>query len=384
MMPTKKKQHFVPKLYMRNFSDGKIFNIYIHSNNMMKYGVGFKNQCQENYYYGIDLEWENTLGQIEKAYSDIIYKTIMNKKYFPNDSEVEVIKKFIVFQRQRGTFMEHESKNVRWALKASIAKLVAINKLKMFPTEEAIEQLKVMNYDIDSLQVVKTNLENAMNFPSHISDLSMSIIRYVGETKLISSDNPVVFYNAYNQPDIGLDHAGLIIMLPITPDTLIVFYDGKMYKEIPKLSCVRNENEVMKLNSIQFIVSKDILFFRDKETEKNVRKIILKYRKKRDHFQNRKTSFEFGTDKDKVVLNQNRYIDDTFNFSFITVTPRASRFSLVVKDWIFREESGEYIERMENRLSMMQSGLFDGVDRKHKREMKHFMRFVYDYWNNIL
>ena len=183
-MANKKKQHYVPKLYMKNFAVGNLYNLYHHETGKILYNIPYSDQCKENYYYGIDLEWEDTLGEVEGEYSQVMNKIIIDSNYFPTNKEINSIKKFIVFQKQRVKFKEKESKEMRWALKKSIAEIVAIKKLKIIPTEEIINEIKKMDYDVDSLKVIKTNLEIAKGLPEHINDLGLCIINYKTNSKL--------------------------------------------------------------------------------------------------------------------------------------------------------------------------------------------------------
>ena len=87
-MALKKKQHFVPQFYMRNFSpDGKSFSLYIINEARVISRSSFANQCCEEYYYGDDLEWENTLARMERQWSISIKKAIQNENL--NNDEID-------------------------------------------------------------------------------------------------------------------------------------------------------------------------------------------------------------------------------------------------------------------------------------------------------
>lgn len=77
-MPANEDQHFVPRLYLKNFADdeGKI-NI-LNLKNFEIYSGPYKSQCQEDYFYGKDLFMERLLGRIEnnaKAQIESIVRT---------------------------------------------------------------------------------------------------------------------------------------------------------------------------------------------------------------------------------------------------------------------------------------------------------------------
>lgn len=383
-MATKKQQHYVPKLYMKNFANDKLFNLYHHESKKFLYNIPYSEQCKENYYYGIDLKWENKLGEVEAQYSKIIYKIKNDSSYFPNNEEINIIKEFIIFQKLRVKFKEKESKKMRWALKESIAKIVAIKKMNIVPTDEILSKLREMNYDTDTLEVIKTNLEIATDLPKNIKDLKLCILNYSTVSKLISSDNPVIHYNKFRYCDVGLGLAGLLIIFPITPEKIIVIYDSKMYNLCTKIYNINNEGEVKKLNAMQYIVSDRIIYFKNKDTSKELQKIIIKYKKTRYEYQNRKNEAEFGTDTNKVIVHQENFINNDFSLSFAKVNDRANGFDNVVKDWIPRKKSDEYIKRLSSRRSMFLNNVFENITKKHKKEIIEFEKFVYCYWENNL
>ena len=109
-----------------------------------------------------------------------------------------------------------------------------------------------------------------------IDELELIIIQYNNEKqRLISSDNPVIFYNPFNKRSLGLVNAGLIIIFPISPKKLIVIFDSKMYSKYKgkKIVNLKNENEVKKLNALQLIVAKYIVYFQDKNQSEIIKKL---------------------------------------------------------------------------------------------------------------
>lgn len=52
-MAKNKKQHFVPRFYLRKFSaDGRSVNIWNLTNEKRIQGANLKNQCYKDYFYG--------------------------------------------------------------------------------------------------------------------------------------------------------------------------------------------------------------------------------------------------------------------------------------------------------------------------------------------
>lgn len=183
-MGEKKRQHYVPQFYLKNFvrENNKFTVLNIRSGKIIE-EVPYKKQCYENYYYGNDGMWEEKLGEIERKTSLIINKILNQSTYYPNPKEISTMKEFVLYQRYR----------------------------TMIP-QQALD--------------VTSHLVNK------IDDLELIIIQYNNEKqKLISSDNPVIFYNPFNKRSLGLVNAGLIIIFPISPKKLIVIFDSKMYSK---------------------------------------------------------------------------------------------------------------------------------------------------------
>ena len=66
-MPEKRKQHYVPKLYMKRFSpDGIFYSIYSIKRKEIFESIPFANQCYKNYYYGQNLAVEDFLENMRK------------------------------------------------------------------------------------------------------------------------------------------------------------------------------------------------------------------------------------------------------------------------------------------------------------------------------
>lgn len=98
-MADKKKQHYVPKFYMRKFLfDSNRYFLYNLEKNS-NYGlVPYKDQCYADFFYGKDKIWEDKLsikeGNWEKTFN----------RFISGDYSVDVIsslKEFAVFQKGR-------------------------------------------------------------------------------------------------------------------------------------------------------------------------------------------------------------------------------------------------------------------------------------------
>lgn len=88
-MAEKKKQHFVPKLLLRHFSNkikkAKI-NIFNVETEFYRVNCPLDSQAQEDYFYGEDKVIEDALGKIEDSAAPIIAEIIKEKKFITSDN----------------------------------------------------------------------------------------------------------------------------------------------------------------------------------------------------------------------------------------------------------------------------------------------------------
>jgi hypothetical protein len=77
-MADNKKQHYVPRFYLKNFSwcDKKEISLYNKKSQKKVLSSNLYNQCHEPYFYGEDLIIENAFRDIEGVVSNIISKML--------------------------------------------------------------------------------------------------------------------------------------------------------------------------------------------------------------------------------------------------------------------------------------------------------------------
>ncbi len=256
-MALKKKQHFVPQFYMRNFSpDGKSFSLYIIKEARVISRSSFANQCYDEYYYGEDLEWENTLARMESQWSISIKKAIQNENL--NNDEIDVLKEFIVYQliRTRGQ-NQHITKECLADVLHATCRRLGILAYKDHPVvmKEASKVAENVNRPEEWLSYIKSRARI-------VDDLSVLIVDYDTPNALISSDNPVIIFNSFLKDSLHLSYMGIVMVCPISPSRLLVLYDSKLYPRFASVRQIRSRNndEVIKLNNLQFQNAERIAF----------------------------------------------------------------------------------------------------------------------------
>ena len=232
-MPSKKRQHYVPKFYLRNFASDKeqrTINIYTLKASKFISNASLRDQCYKDYYYGKD-------GKIEKAFEKIegpisqVFDNIIKGNQLPNrfSPEHSLLISYVVLQIVR---TENAEMEVNYTVDQLVKKLYA-KELE----EEGIlnDKVTINDFSIKLTDPMRLLFSSAANAPIAM-DLNYKVFRDKSNTGFITSDNPTVRYNQLfqhkkNEGDkTGLATTGLQIFLPISPSHCLIFYDEKAYR----------------------------------------------------------------------------------------------------------------------------------------------------------
>lgn len=275
-MPEKKNQHYVPKFYLQNFSkNGRSINLFNISNNRIIIGDSIKNQCAEDYFYSKESIIENAFGNIETLSSKLL-KRIITERYIPvsKTQDHSLLQLFVVMLHSRTKYVYDEQNEMVDKLAKSV--------LKLHPQVEKESLNKVtFNYD-NPLQLP---LFNAFTGYHLAQDLGIHLFQNKTDTNFITSDHPVIFYNKWTEEvkdygAIGLASKGLLIFLPLSSKTMLILYDGSVYKIGYKKDFVtelENPKEIENMNILQWLCCRDNIYFLDEENQNNISTNAQKY-----------------------------------------------------------------------------------------------------------
>ena len=99
-----KKQHYVPKLYLQNFTiDNVLLSVYNISQSKSIPKAPYDTQCYKDYYYGKDKIWEKQLGKLEVKWGPVFQRVLAKKPLYSED--IYLIKQFALYQLQRTVAM---------------------------------------------------------------------------------------------------------------------------------------------------------------------------------------------------------------------------------------------------------------------------------------
>lgn len=383
-MNKRKKQHYVPQFYLRNFArkDNKFTIIDLKSNRIIE-SAPCKDQCYENYYYGNDEEWEEELGRIESLASVVIQKIINSDNYYPTLDEIKILKKYILFQRNRTIG------NTDNMLSAELEILeTSFKNLSYKFSDNVLSAVKKEYKNKEKPELPQKMLELITKVVNVIDDLDFIIINYnTTKNKLISSDNPAIFYNFFSVHSIGFLSAGLIILLPINESKIIVLFDSKIYPKYKNKSIItsNNEKEVQMLNIFQLVSAKDIVYFKNKSQITDIQTLFESIQNKKDSIIAPVENIVLKTETGKINNIRPSHITFKYEFSFCKLHPKINKLNITEFDSFPRIKTKEYEETMIEKQKIFKINKLNDKPLKQKiKEMKELDKFICDYWNDKL
>ncbi|QXG46564.1 DUF4238 domain-containing protein [Pseudomonas syringae] len=261
-MPANKKHHYVPKFYLKNFSQNSLsINIYNIFRDKTINNANLKNQCYKDYFYGKNDKVEKALAGIEGAASEIFREIIRNQSApWPFTKEHMRLVLFVLIQHSRTTY----AVDVLNEMTDKFAK-------KMVATEKSLnlqdfDKIKVSITDAGAFSVATAT--SALHL---VLDLKCKILIAKEGAEFITSDNPAILYNQlFEDMDymsaIGLSCKGLQIFLPISPTILLHYYDSDCYKLGHRKSNTVRITELRdmdSLNLLQLVNASENVYFSD-------------------------------------------------------------------------------------------------------------------------
>jgi len=261
-MSEKRRQHYVPRFYLKNFSiDRKglaIGTFNIPSNKFIS-TARLKTQAYEIYFYGKDNRIENSLGLLEQNSATVI-KDIIRANSLPNlkSKEFFTLLSFAIFLKSRTLYAAEENRElVEKSVKAIYSK---DSRLK-----DHLNNIHIIVND-----PTKIALRSAAQCLPIAFDLDYKLLINRTCIPFITSDNPVIYYNQFMETKkafatgTGLACKGLEIFLPLSPEHYVIFFDKDVYKfgSRKDLSVIiRDLKDIESLNKLQCISAYKNLYF---------------------------------------------------------------------------------------------------------------------------
>lgn len=258
-MPANKSQHFVPRCYLRAFcadGDGVAINVFNMSRERLIEAAPAKGQCAKPYFYGRDGALERALQVPEGEYGEILGR-ISDDPHTATQADIRRLHVFMLLQSYRSAAWIDGEIRLAEAQRAMVGNEA---------TPELLESL-VITHEM-ALQLAIIAFEDSIGSTAH---LQTRIILNRTAAPFFTSDDPVVYTNRFHlQKDVlggaGLGSPGAVLLMPLTPQLLLVSFDPAIYrleKRLGELGIIDRVGDVAAFNDLQAVRGHANLYFRD-------------------------------------------------------------------------------------------------------------------------
>lgn len=269
----KKNQHYVPKCYLRNFTDGeKYISTFIHSKSKYIPKASLDSVVSEDYFYGKDLYIENMFQEYEGYWAAAFRVIIENEELSSEDAAVvlDFILSFIAFQHCR-------------TLRVYDSQIDFANFMKQYIRDTSAPEADVESflnkYIPPDFNPMIAPVDAGFKIKEAFMDLSLLIIENNTLDNFITSDNPVIIYNRFLaerefKGNYGLNSKGLCVFLPVSPKICFCLFDPKTYFSTNN-DHIYNiaEHELYELNKLFCRNAYEYIFFTKLHDEDYARKL---------------------------------------------------------------------------------------------------------------
>lgn len=225
-----KNQHYVPQFYLKLFSNNsKSIGTWNSKIDKIINDASIVGMASRDNLYGSDQNLEKELASWEKDWSITIHKIIETNKIETLDDFASILT-FITI----GSTRTLKNADISNYISDYLAKIMLTNKIP----QKILNGMKI-KMDIPNLMSMKV----AADMTIILSDLKYFVIENVSTVAFITSDNPICLYNKfyvqrkYNR-NYGWGTAGLIVLLPLTPEKCLCLYDPMVYRTITSNSVI--------------------------------------------------------------------------------------------------------------------------------------------------
>lgn len=186
----KRRQHYVPKFYLRNFSENnKSVGIYLFKKNKIIEHGSINDNLWAEYFYGEDAVIENKLAEHEGRWNDTISSIINTERLPDTERDLTWLRYFILISSARTLKRGNQTNNDYTTL---IKKVLEVEEPALFK--------RIMNAGEDRLFVKMKYpalpfINVAQQFVPLVIDLKMELLINRSTIDYVTSDNPTVFYN---------------------------------------------------------------------------------------------------------------------------------------------------------------------------------------------
>ncbi len=255
-MPDYKRQHYVPRCYLKPFSldrGGAAINLYNISRDVSVSNASLKGQCAKDYLYGADLKLEHLLQYFEGEYARIV-RVIESTTDIPTQYDLEMLRDFSLLQYSR---TEMAMKRMRMMFEG------------MHNATYEGYPVTLPKLDISERTMMLRSIQSYTDHRESITDLKVCVVKNRTQMDFVTSDDPAIFTSRYyiqrlQQNNFGLGSSGAVFFLPLSPRLLVICYDCDMYIIPNRRGCYVSTSslrDVSALNELQYLKAAENIYF---------------------------------------------------------------------------------------------------------------------------
>ncbi|MDA3779770.1 MAG: DUF4238 domain-containing protein [Bacteroidales bacterium] len=331
------KQHFIPKLLLSKFAIGKTINLYDLIEKKYISNIPYSEQCQKSYLYGKNLVIEKALGKIEDKTSKV-FDFILDNDILPDfvSAEYESLITFISMQLLR---TPNSNKQLQSFLDSIFEKFYKPEMFNNGIPDEILDTIS-MKFTKPYNQLLKLA---SLNIPLFF-DLKMALVKNDTRIEFITSDNPCLIINRLKENcdgSTGISKSGIEILLPISPQRLIVLIDPFAYEY--KVTLELKEKDVIDINTIIASYA-DRLIYSQSMNEVD----IIKYTDNATNSKNHLTpKIEISNSSGKTNIEMLKKAPKLSNtFTLFKIKPNAHKIPEIRTNLIIKTIHSNYCEKV--------------------------------------
>jgi hypothetical protein len=279
-MPAHKRQHYVPRCYLRLFSSAgsdNAINLYNIDRDRSIQHAPLKGQCARDYIYGEDLELERRLQEVEGKYAAVIRKLIDE----PNKLSLADLKFLRFFAHLQYARTEMAAKRIQH-MEGDVVKAIHEGRAVAAP-----------ELDLSDRTMMLASMAAMSDLGKYIINLKMCIVRNNTKCDFITSDDPAIYTNKFHlqrlgRRNFGLGSSGTLLFLPLTPRYSLICYDGAVYTLPAKKGQfleITKDTDSLALNELQYLKAAKNIYFSSWEDEKRIAQEFAECRERRPETQ---------------------------------------------------------------------------------------------------
>ena len=282
-MPDYKRQHYVPRCYLKPFSlddAGAAINLYNIARSRAVPNAPVKGQCAKDYLYGENPGLERALQVFEGEYARVLH-VLQDARAQPTRQDLAVLRGFAYLQYSRTDMAIRRARMAHEGMHNAIYEGRPVKPPDLNLSDRAMMRMTMALYG---------------DLREYIEDLKTCIVKNETRSDFITSDDPSIFTNRFyvqriRQQSFGISNSGALFFLPLTPRLLLMCYDGGTYTIPAILGCyisIISDADVFALNELQNLKAAENIYFSrwdDRErVEREFREVIPRRPRSWCHF----------------------------------------------------------------------------------------------------